>query len=65
MPSLLSKSPFTANWPRAWRIYHVNVMSGALPVIDFSAFGDDSAASRAAIADEIGAACRETGFFAL
>ena len=40
-------------------------MSGALPVIDFSAFGDDSAASRAAIADEIGAACRETGFFAL
>ena len=34
-------------------------------MIDFSAFGDDSAASRAAIADEIGAACRETGFFAL
>ena len=43
-------------------------MSGALPMIDFSAFGDDSAASRArraAIAGEIGAACRETGFFAL
>ena len=36
-------------------------------MIDFSAFGDDSAASarRAAIAGEIGAACRETGFFAL
>ena len=43
-------------------------MSGALPMIDFSAFGDDSAASRArraTIAGEIGAACRETGFFAL
>ena len=39
-------------------------MSGALPMIDFSAFGDDSAASRAraAIAGEIGAACREAGF---
>ena len=37
-------------------------------MIDFSAFGDDSAASRArraTIAGEIGAACRETGFFAL
>ena len=37
-------------------------------MIDFSAFGDDSAASRARranIAGEIGAACRKTGFFAL
>lgn len=43
-------------------------MSCALPVIDFTGFADAGAAGderRRAIAQEIGAACRETGFFAL
>ena len=40
----LLKNPFIAYWRRASPIYHVNVMSVAIPVIDFSAFGDDSAA---------------------
>ena len=37
----------------------------ALPLIDFSGFRDGDAQLRAAIADEIGAACRDNGFFAL
>ena len=42
-------------------------MSGALPVIDFAGFAEDlpDEARQRTIAAQIGAACRESGFFAL
>lgn len=36
-----------------------------LPIIDFAAFADGTDEARRAIADQIGAACRRDGFFAL
>ncbi|MDM0055248.1 isopenicillin N synthase family dioxygenase [Variovorax fucosicus] len=40
-------------------------MNTTIPVIDISALASDDAAARARVAGEVGAACREVGFFAI